>query len=112
MPRNSRWVIGETPARSGNSEGDISRGLNSGFDLYNGRPKIFKRGCFYVRGRLAQFWGKAGVMNEVFSAPTARGVIVRSINIEGDVIGAKVPRATSTLARLDSLKSKSAMFVF
>ncbi|KAK3757405.1 hypothetical protein RRG08_033173 [Elysia crispata] len=32
---------------------DISRGLNSGLDLYNGLPKIFKRGCFYFRGRLA-----------------------------------------------------------
>ncbi|KAK3701118.1 hypothetical protein RRG08_029591 [Elysia crispata] len=32
---------------------DISRGLNSGPDLYNGLAKIFKRGCFYVRGRLA-----------------------------------------------------------
>ncbi|KAK3744896.1 hypothetical protein RRG08_058076 [Elysia crispata] len=32
---------------------DISRGLNSGLDLYNGLPKIFKRDCFYGRGRLA-----------------------------------------------------------
>ncbi|KAK3746045.1 hypothetical protein RRG08_065211 [Elysia crispata] len=32
---------------------DISRGLNSGLDLYNGLPKIFKRACFYGRGRLA-----------------------------------------------------------
>ena len=59
-PRNSRWVIGGGGGGGGgggagpfwHSE-DISRGLNSGLDLYNGRPKIFKRGCFYVRGRLA-----------------------------------------------------------
>ncbi|KAK3761970.1 hypothetical protein RRG08_030491 [Elysia crispata] len=32
---------------------DISRGLNRGLDLYNDLPKIFNRGCFYFRGRLA-----------------------------------------------------------
>ena len=52
MPRNSRWVTGGDAGPFWHSE-DISRGLNSGLDLYNGLAKIFKRGCFYVRGRLA-----------------------------------------------------------
>ncbi|KAK3767703.1 hypothetical protein RRG08_022737 [Elysia crispata] len=32
---------------------DISRGLNSGLDLYNGLLKILDRGCWFFRGRLA-----------------------------------------------------------